>query len=250
MRKTFLLTVAVAAAWFPALAITPTQVSRAQDLITPKFVENTLTSEEKSGGWKLLFDGRTTNGWRGFKQKAAPIGWQVVDGALTRVGGGGDLLTNEQYSSFELQLEWKVPPGGNSGIMYRVTENAEETYHTGPEFQILDNTRHQDGKNPLTSAGACYALYAPSKDVTRPVGTWNHVRLLADGHAVEHWLNGVRVVKYDTDSREWREKVAASKFNEWPTFGRSLVGHIVLQDHGDRVAFRNIKIRPFTHISP
>lgn len=232
-----------AAAWLSGAGITAQQAPRAQELITPTFVENTLTSEEKASGWKLLFDGKTTNGWRGFKQKMAPSGWQAVDGELTRVGGGGDLLTNEQYSSFELQLEWKVPPGGNSGIMYRVTEDAEETYHTGPEFQILDNARHRDGKNPLTSAGACYGLYAPSKDVTRPVGTWNHVRLVVDGFAVQHWLNGVMVARYATDSPDWKEKVAASKFNEWPQFGRGVKGHIVLQDHGDRVAFRNIKIR-------
>ena len=247
MQSVFVLTTAVVAAGIAGTGIAAQQQPRGQDLITPKFVENTLTSEEKASGWKLLFDGKTTNGWRGFKQQAAPMGWQAVDGALTRVGGGGDLLTIDQYASFELQLEWKVPPGGNSGIMFRVTENAAETYHTGPEFQILDNARHRDGKDPLTSAGACYALYAPSKDVTRPVGTWNHVRLVADGFAIQHWLNDVMVVKYDMDSPDWREKVAASKFKEWPTFGRSLTGHIVLQDHGDRVAFRNIKIR---HISP
>jgi hypothetical protein len=218
-----------------------------QDTAAHKSVDNALTSEERAKGWKLLFDGKTTDGWRGFKQKTAPASWGVVDGALTRVGDGGDLMTVEQYGSFELQLEWKVPPGGNSGVMFHVTENAAETYHTGPEFQILDNARHRDGKDPLTSAGACYALYPPSKDATRPVGTWNHIRLVVDGALVQHWLNDELVVKYDMSSSEWSEKVAASKFNEWPEFGRSPIGHIVLQDHGDRVAFRNIKIRPLAN---
>jgi hypothetical protein len=242
MQKTSILTIAAALTCI-AGGLAAQAPERPQAPVTAKFVDNTLTSEEKSGGWKLLFDGTTTNGWRGFKQKTPPAGWQVIDGTLTRVGEGGDLMTAAQYASFELRLEWKVPPGGNSGVMFRVSEDALETYHTGPEMQILDNARHRDGKNPLTSAGACYALYAPSKDVTRPVGTWNSIRLIVDGNNVQHWLNDVLVVRYELGSPDWTSKVAASKFNEWPQFGRNARGHLVLQDHGDRVAFRNIKIR-------
>ena len=222
---------------------TPQPAMRTQDIQTTKNVENTLTAEEKATGWRLLFDGKSTSGWRGFKQQAPPAGWQVVDGALTRVGSGGDLMTVDQFGSFELQLEWKIAPGGNSGIMFHVSEDEAETYYTGPEVQVLDNGGHKDGKDPLTSAGACYALYAPSKDMTRPPGTWNAVRLVVNGSRVQHWLNGTKVVEYDMASDEWKKKVAASKFNEWPKFGTLPEGYIVLQNHGDRVAYRNIKIR-------
>lgn len=243
MRKTLSLTVllGVALAAEPYQTVQP--AVRTQDILTTKNVENTLTAEEKAKGFRLLFDGKTTNGWRGFKQQAAPAGWQAVDGALTRAGTGGDIMTADKFGSFELQLEWKIAPGGNSGIMFHVSEDAEETYYTGPEFQILDNGAHKDGKDPLTSAGACYALYAPSKDVTRPPGTWNSVRLVVNGRRVQHWLNGTKVVEYDMASADWKQKVAASKFKEWPQFGTFPEGHIVLQDHGDRVAYRNIKIR-------
>lgn len=210
---------------------------------TQQQAENTLSAWQAERGWTLLFDGKTTEGWRGFKQKAPPAGWQVVDGALTRVGDGGDIMTVEQFDNFELQLEWKVAEGGNSGIMFRVSEDAKETYHTGPEFQILDNARHKDGKDPLTSAGSCYGLYPPIKDVTRTPGSWNSVRLVVNGHTVEHWLNDVRVVRYELLSADWEKRVAASKFKEWPNYGRIPRGHIVLQEHGDRVAYRNIRIR-------
>lgn len=210
---------------------------------TPPDVPNTLTAWEKEHGWKLLFDGKTTQGWRGFKQQSMPAGWQVVDGALARVGGGGDVITVDQYDSFELALDWKVAEGGNSGIMFRVSEAADETYHTGPEFQVLDNARHADGKSPLTSAGSCYGLYEPIKDVTRPAGEWNAARLVVNGNVVEHWLNDVRVVRYELLSADWEKRVAASKFKEWPQYGRVPRGHIALQDHGDRVAYRNIRIR-------
>lgn len=227
----------VASAWTPS---TPPHV---QSPSAPAQAPNTLSAWEKERGWKLLFDGTTTQGWRGFRQQAVPAGWQAVDGALTRVGEGGDLITVDQYDSFELALDWKVAEGGNSGIMFRVSEAAEETYHTGPEFQVLDNARHADGKDPLTSAGSCYGLYAPVKDVTRPAGSWNTTRLVVNGNVVEHWLNDVRVVRYELLSPDWAKRVAGSKFNEWPKYGRIPRGHIALQDHGDRVSYRNIRLR-------
>lgn len=209
-------------------------------------VHNTLTSQQKAEGWALLFDGKTTEGWRGYKQEKAPGGWQAVDGALTRVEGGGDIISVEQYGSFDLRFEWKVDPGGNSGVMYRVAESGDATYHTGPEYQILDNAAHADGQAALTAAGSCYGLYAPSKDVTRPAGSWNQARIVVRGNHVEHWLNGERIVQYELGSADWQERVAASKFKQWPDFGRLPRGHIALQDHGDRVAYRNIRIRPLT----
>jgi 3-keto-disaccharide hydrolase len=216
----------------------------APDQTTSPDTANTLTSQERAGGWKLLFDGKTTTGWRAFGQKDVPAGWQAVDGALTRVGAGADIITTEQFDSFELAIEWKISDGGNSGIMYRVSEEGEATYHTGPEFQVLDNQKHRDGQDPLTSAGSCYGLYAPTKDVTRPVGSWNQARLIVNGNHVEHWMNGEKIVEYELLSPDWEKRVAASKFKEWPKYGRIPRGHIALQDHGDRVAYRNIKIRP------
>jgi hypothetical protein len=194
-------------------------------------------------GWRSLFDGRTTAGWRGFRMASMPAGWTVVDGALTRTGEGGDIITTDQFTDFELELEWKVAPGGNSGIMYRVTEDAERTYHTGPEMQVLDDAGHQDGGARLTAAGSAYGLYAAPAGVVKPAGEWNAVRIVMRGRHVEHWLNGVRAVEYELGSPDWEAKVKASKFTEWPGYGRSPRGHIALQDHGDLVAYRNLRIR-------
>lgn len=204
---------------------------------------NVLTSAEVEEGWRLLFDGRTTAGWRGFRQEGMPEGWQIVDGALTRVAAGGDIITTDQFENFELALEWKLSEGGNSGIMFHVTEDAEQTYHTGPEMQVLDDERHADGRNPLTSTGSNYALHAPTQKTVKPVGEWNQVRLRVQDGRVEQWLNGVKVVEYELGSADWERRVAASKFNEWTGYGRAGRGHIALQDHGDWVAYRNIKVR-------
>jgi hypothetical protein len=183
--------------------------------------------------------------WRGFRQAHMPSGWQVMGGALTRVGPGGDIITKEQYESFELTLDWKISPGGNSGVFFHVVEDSARKYvwETGPEMQILDNAGHADGKIPNTSAASNFAMHAPSRDVTKPVGEWNQARLLVDGPHVEHWLNGVKVLEYELWSDDWAQRVQASKFKSMPLYGKSRSGHIALQDHGDWVAFRNIKIR-------
>lgn len=205
---------------------------------------NTLTAAERAAGWRLLYDGRSTDGWRGFRQQSIPAGWQSVDGALTRASGGGDVITVDQFASFELSLEWQIAPGGNSGIMFRVSESADATFQTGPEMQVLDNAGHPDGANPLTSAGACYGLYAPSASVARGAGAWNEVRLIVNGAHVEHWLNGVKIVEYELGSADWQTRLSASPFRDLPRYGREPRGHIALQDHGDRVAYRSIKLRP------
>lgn len=207
---------------------------------------NALSPEETAAGWKLLFDGKTTAGWRGFKKDAMPEGWAVEDGCLTRVGGGGDIVTAGEYDNFELSLEWKVAPGGNSGIFYRVADGdgLDAVWHTGPEMQVLDNDLHNDGQNPLTSAGACYALYACPRDLTLPVGRFNQARIVVQGARVEHWLNGVKVCGFELGSDAWNKLIEGSKFKTLPRFGKEPKGRIALQDHGDKVWFRNIKIRP------
>ena len=206
---------------------------------------NTLSPDEISAGWRLLFDGRSTTGWRRYRSAAPISGWEILNGELTRVAPAGDIITAEQFGDFELLLDWKVPPAGNSGLFFRATEERAAIFESAPEVQILDNIGHPDGQSPLTSASANYGLHAPERDVTRPVGEWNTTRLVARGTHVEHWLNGVKVVEYEIGSADWLRRVADSKFKDWPSYGRATRGHIGLQDHGDRVAFRNIKIRPF-----
>lgn len=212
---------------------------------------NTLTDEEKQAGWRLLFDGRTTADWRGFKSKVMPASWRVEDGSLlSRPGKGdsrGDIITVDQFDDFELRLDWKMTRGGNSGVIYRATEEYRNVWDSGPEYQILDNKGHVDGLNPLSSAGACYAAFPPAKDVTRPLGEWNQARIMARGNHVEHWLNGDKLLEYQIGSERWRAHVKTSKFfasaygqSNW---GRSLKGHIGLQDYGGAIEFRNIKLR-------
>lgn len=213
--------------------------------------QNSLSVQEKDAGWKLLFDGQTTEGWRGYKSKEMPASWRVESGALlSRHEEGktsGDIVTVDQYDNFELVLEWKMTRGGNSGVIYRATEDADNVWETGAEYQILDNTGHMDGFNPLASAGACYAVFAPDKDATRPLGQWNQTRIVARGKHVEHWLNGEKLLEYEVDNEYWRAHVKTSRYyltaygqGNW---GKSPKGHIALQDYGGAIEFRNIKIR-------
>jgi hypothetical protein len=207
-------------------------------------VANELSSDEKSAGWTLLFDGKTLDGWRSYRAEAPPAGWEVKDGLLVRSGRGGDLMTVRQFADFELDLDFRVSEGGNSGIMYRVTTDGQQPYHSGPEYQILDNERHADAKNgPDRLTGANYALHPPAVDTSNPAGQWNNARIVVHGNHVEHWLNGEKVVEYELHSDDWKTRVADSKFADWPIYGKASRGHIVLQDHGDLVEFRSIKIR-------
>ena len=203
---------------------------------------NALTDVEREEGWELLFDGHSTAGWRGYMMDAPPDGWRALNGELTRVGPGGDLITLEQFENFELALEWKLELGGNSGVFFRAVEGPERIYMGAPEMQLLDDDNHPDGRSTLTSVGSNYALHPAPRGVAHPIGEWNSVRIVVNGDHVDHWMNGVHVVEYELGSSDWLERVAASKFNDWPEYGQASRGYIGLQDHGDRAAFRNIRI--------
>ena len=211
---------------------------------------NTLTEQEKRAGFKLLFDGKSTDAWRGFKSDKLNPKWKAVDGALTRAeSGAGDIVTRDQYGAFELLIDWKIAPGGNSGIMFHVTEDEGTPWMTGPEIQVQDN---KGGHDPQ-KAGWLYQLYQPPKDpktgepvdATKPAGEWNSMRILiaAPGQKSEIYLNGVKYAEFVKGSDDWNQRVAKSKFGPMKNFGKPTKGHISLQDHGDPVAFRNIKIR-------
>jgi hypothetical protein len=198
-----------------------------------------------SAGWVALFDGITTNGWRRYQADSA-AGWRVVDGALTAVPGAGDIITTRQFpNAWELELEWMTGPGGNSGIFFDVVEAPGLTrlHESGPEFQILDDESFLAGMTPAGATGANYALHAPVRDVRRPLGEWNHVRLVVNGNHVEHWMNGVKLLEYELGSDDWRKRVAGSKFRDLPHYAAARHGHIGLQEHGAIVAFRTIRIR-------
>ena len=211
---------------------------------------NTLTAAEKAAGWKLLFDGKTLAGWQNYKQAGVRPGWQVKDGVLTVVdpGNAGDIVTTDKFGWFELQLEYNISVGGNSGIMYHVTDRGDTAWASGPEYQLEDNPK--DGGGELS--GWLYALYRPPVDpkttkpidATKPAGEWNHVRLIVTPKKCVHEMNGVKYLEYVLGSDDFKQRVAKSKFNAMPGFAQSDTGSIGLQgDHG-RVSFRNIKIRP------
>lgn len=198
--------------------------------------------------WQVLFDGTTVSGLRGFRETGFPADcWEVVDGTLqANPGRSVDLVTDEQFRDFELEFEWKVPPGGNSGVMYRVTEAGSDslaTYMSGPEYQVLDDDLHPDGKDPRTSAGSLFGLIAPQGKSLKPVGEFNQGRIVLRDNHVEHWLNGTRVLTYEWYSPEIQERIANSKFKAWPEFMRQETGHIAFQHHGEEVWFRNIRVR-------
>lgn len=204
---------------------------------------NTLTPAEAQEGWTLLFDGRSTAGWRGWRLDSMPPGWQVVDGALARVSPASDIVTVGEYRNFDLRLDWNVPPGGNSGIFYRADEKSTYIFQGAPEMQVLDDTLQTDGASLLTAAGSVSGLYPTRKGVVHSAGTWNHAEIIVKGRHVEQWLNGVRVVAYVLESPDWVERVHHSKFEQWPDYGRALTGHIGLQDGGTGVQYANVKIR-------
>lgn len=202
-----------------------------------------VRDSSRIGGWRSLFDGRTMTGWHGYQQPVGlTTGWRVEDGAIKTGAGAKDLVSDLQYSSFELELEWKVSTGGNSGIFYWANEGTAEIYENAPEDQILDNIGSPD-TTPMNAAGSLYGLYPAPLAAVKPVGDWNTVRIVAHGAKVQQWLNGVKYVDVNFDSKEMRDKIAASKFKQWLTFGKSRRGHIGLQSHGGAIWFRAIRIK-------
>jgi glucose/arabinose dehydrogenase len=205
---------------------------------------NTLSDAEKRAGWKLLFDGSTTQGWRNYGKPSISDGWKVSDGSLTRsADGAGDIVTVDQYDRFELSLEFLISKGGNSGVMYHVVERASERApQSGPEIQIQDNVQGRDRQK----CGWLYQLYSTEKDAAKPAGEWNQLRIRITPELCGTYVNGVNYAQYVKGSDDWNQRVAASKFARFPNFGKATKGHICLQDHGALVAYRNVKIRELT----
>ena len=212
----------------------------------PNEAANHLSRLERDAGWLLLFDGETTAGWRSFKTPEFPeAGWEVTDGCLHHLarGGGGDIMTERAFGDFELEFEWKVAAGANSGVKYRVGGPEVRQSVLGPEYQLLDDAGHPNGTKPKTSAASLYDVLAPGEKQLAPVGEFNRSRIVARGSRIEHWLNGVRVIKTELGSEAWKEAIAASKFAGMASFFATGSGHIALQDHGDEVWFRDLRLR-------
>jgi hypothetical protein len=213
----------------------------------PEQKDNTLSKKEKKQGWILLFDGTSMNGWRNYQNKTAD-GWDVKDGELyckeTGVTKRADLITIEQFENYELQIDWKISPKKNSGIIYMVSEANPASYLSGPEFQLIDDIGYPDKLQDKQLSGANYDMHAPSAQVTKPTGEYNHTKIVINKGHVEHWINGTRVVDYQLWTSEWEELKKNSKWKDVKTYGMTKKGHIALQDHGGGVAFKNIKLKP------
>jgi len=190
--------------------------------------------------WEILFDGTSKENFRNYRKDTISDGWKIIDGALVRAeAGAGDIVTKKEYGAFELELEFKISPAGNSGVMYHVTEDNPAPWHSGPEIQIQDNEKGHDPQK----CGWLYQLYSADVDTTKPAGAWNTLRVVITPDHCAHYVNGTRYFEYDKGSEEWDRRVAKSKFAKFEDFGEASRGHICLQDHGDRVAYRNIRIR-------
>ncbi|MBC7902614.1 MAG: DUF1080 domain-containing protein [Gemmatimonadaceae bacterium] len=238
------------AAVFTMLACNTPKSSSQSESAAP----NTLTAAEQKDGWKLLFDGKTTAGWHSFNKPAVGEAWKVVDGTLYldtakkegfQIRSGGDIVTEEEFENFDLRLEWKISKNGNSGAMFFIKEDPKYKYawYTGPEMQILDNDGHADGKITKHRSGDLYDLIKSSKETVKPVGEWNQVQIVSNQGKLNLYLNGENVVSADLRTEEWKQLVAGSKFKTQPDFTAFKSGKIGLQDHGNAVWFRNVKIR-------
>jgi hypothetical protein len=205
---------------------------------------NTLTQAQQDSGWTLLFDGKSLDKWRGYQNDSAPVGWRVDSGAIIKDASAEDIITRDTFANFDLMMDWQLTEGGNAGIFYRGTEEYEHIYWSAPEYQLLDDANATDGASRLTSAGAAYALYPSPAGHLNPLGQWNTARIIVRGDSVEHWLNGALLLGYRLGSDDWAAKVKASKFADWPNYGKAASGVIGVQgDHNGRLMLRNVKIR-------
>jgi Domain of Unknown Function (DUF1080) len=194
--------------------------------------------------WRSLLEDQNANAWRGWKEAGLPAGWHVADGVLSKDGAVDDLVSNDEFGNFELELEWKIGKAGNSGVFYRGTREYDHIYWSAPEYQLLDDANTEDGKSRLTAAGSDYGLYPAPAGVVRPYGQWNRSRIIVRGNHVEHWLNGKQIVVYEFGSADWKRRVAGSKFAAYPHYGLATKGLIGIQgDHPGALAIRHIRIR-------
>lgn len=218
--------------------------------VTSSAADNTLTSEENAAGWKLLFDGKSLAGWRGYAKSPGPdgigSGWKIQNGTLRKQAGvkGGDLITESAFGDFELSWEWRLAKGANNGVKYLVTEKRPQA--PGLEYQMIDDADPKWEKlGAKHSTASLYDILPPANDKrVKPAGDWNHSRIVLQGNQVEHWLNGNKVLTYELGSPALKQAIAQSKFKAHPDFGQKIRGHIMLTDHQDEAWFRNIKIRP------
>ena len=192
----------------------------------------------------MLFDGTSLENWKGYKTDVVPTGWKVENGTLAKDAPVADIVSKDEFGDFELELEWKIGDAGNSGIFYRGTEEYDHIYWSAPEYQLLDDLEAADNKTRLTCAGSVYAVYPSPAGHLKAVGDWNQTRIVALGPHVEHWLNGFKLAEYELSSPDWEASVKASKFKDWPNYGRAKKGYIAIQgDHEGELALRNIRIR-------
>ncbi|MCW5909521.1 MAG: DUF1080 domain-containing protein [Cyclobacteriaceae bacterium] len=226
--------------------------TKTEEKSEPADIDNQLTADEAAAGWKLLFDGKTLTGWTIFK--AYPNNtWEVTDGTLhckplnEATGDGNersDLRTTEQFQNFELVFDWKVAPEANSGVMYRVTEEFDQPYYSGPEYQLIDDTGYPGDLTDMQKTGSNYDMHAASATKpVKPAGEWNISKIVVNGNLVEHWLNGSKVVEYELLSEDWKQRKDASKWKDAAGYGMAPAGYIDFQDHGNEVWFKNIKIK-------
>lgn len=238
-------------------AKTETAVTEKATLVK-EAAQNVLSAAETAEGFKLLFDGKTMTGWRNFKKQTIGKDW-IVDSAEQSIAlnvqkkadghwqaeDGGDIITDDSFENYEFQIDWKIDTCGNSGIIYNVIEHptAEYVWHTGPEMQVLDNKCHPDAKIVKHRAADLYDLISSTSEPVKPALEWNQAKLIQNKGKIEHWLNGVKVVEYDMNKPEWKAMIGKSKFAKMPLFGKSMKGHLALQDHGNKIWYRNIKIK-------
>jgi len=212
--------------------------------VQPK--DNTITATEKKDGWVLLFDGRSTNGWRTYNN-LPDDSWEVVKGELHCKDSGvqhrADLITKDQYESFELTFEWKVGKSANSGLLYHVVETKGQPYETGPEYQLIDDNGYKEKLEDWQKSGSDYAMHPPLKITTKPAGEYNHSKILVKGTHVEHWLNGEKVVNFEMWTPEWKQLKEKGKWKDYKDYGTAKKGYIDLQDHGGGIWFKNIKLK-------